>query len=361
MDTAAPGGGTGDVKYHYGASGRSTGSGRSVTVTLPEPGRLLEYVNPVIEGLARSRPGEPQGARPATVRASTRADPRNRATRRGVVAGTLSLQALPGYSTGGRIRLIAVVSASTRRTQEEGRSRLRLDLREGLRSPHWPPSAAKGAITARLAVAFRQTFGRDALIDLIGYRAWQAQRDRRAVHVPDARSSAAGAQARRAYSGRFGARRGEPTTPRRTSRVGGVHRELKLSMGGPLGRARSSSTRDDERERAPARNCCALLRADAAGAGRFRCAPASCARSSIRACGLRGRTRPSTTRRSHSPRCCMLAMPVLTGEGLQARARSASDTRCYPDSETRAGATPAAACATRATPSSTAAPLSERR
>jgi multifunctional 2-oxoglutarate metabolism enzyme len=55
VDTAAPEGGTGDVKYHYGASGTyRTSTGRGVTVTLSPNPSHLEYVNPVIEGRARA-------------------------------------------------------------------------------------------------------------------------------------------------------------------------------------------------------------------------------------------------------------------------------------------------------------------
>ncbi|HEX2127528.1 MAG TPA: biotin/lipoyl-containing protein, partial [Thermoleophilaceae bacterium] len=55
VDTAAPEGGTGDVKYHYGASGTyATSTGRTVTVTLSPNPSHLEYVNPVIEGRARA-------------------------------------------------------------------------------------------------------------------------------------------------------------------------------------------------------------------------------------------------------------------------------------------------------------------
>ena len=64
VETAAPEGGTGDVKYHYGASGTyPTKAGRSVTVTLSPNPSHLEYVNPVIEGRARADQTTPQGAR----------------------------------------------------------------------------------------------------------------------------------------------------------------------------------------------------------------------------------------------------------------------------------------------------------
>ena len=64
VDTAAPEGGTGDVKYHYGARGTyTTQAGRGVTVTLSPNPSHLEFVNPVIEGRARADQTSAQGAR----------------------------------------------------------------------------------------------------------------------------------------------------------------------------------------------------------------------------------------------------------------------------------------------------------
>ena len=65
VDTAMPEGGTGDVKYHYGAAGTyRTQSGKGVTVTHvaePEPPRVHQ---PGRRGPRPRRPDQPQGARP---------------------------------------------------------------------------------------------------------------------------------------------------------------------------------------------------------------------------------------------------------------------------------------------------------
>jgi 2-oxoglutarate dehydrogenase E1 component len=111
VETAAPEGGTGDVKYHYGASGTyPTEAGRSVTVTLSPNPSHLEYVNPVIEGRARADQTtrkareiahDPAAVVPVLIHGDA-AFPGQ-----GIVSETLNLQALPGYSTGGTIHLIA--------------------------------------------------------------------------------------------------------------------------------------------------------------------------------------------------------------------------------------------------------------
>ena len=81
LDTAAPEGGTGDVKYHYGASGTyKTRAGKGVTVTLSPNPSHLEYVNPVIEGRARADQTSRKGREPAhdPQRGRAGADPRRR-------------------------------------------------------------------------------------------------------------------------------------------------------------------------------------------------------------------------------------------------------------------------------------------
>jgi 2-oxoglutarate dehydrogenase E1 component len=177
-DTAAPEGGTGDVKYHYGASGvYRTGDGRAVTVTLSPNPSHLEYVNPVIEGRARadqtSRRArelthDPTAVVPVLIHGDA-AFPGQ-----GVVAETLNLQAIHGYSTGGTVHVIANNQLGFTTDPGEGRStRYASDLAKGFDMPiiHVNADDVEACIAAvRLALAFRETFGRDALIDLIGYR-----------------------------------------------------------------------------------------------------------------------------------------------------------------------------------------------
>ena len=92
----------------------------------------------------------------------------------GVVAETLSLQALDGYSTGGTVHVIANNQLGFTTDPGEGRStRYASDLAKGFDIPiiHVNADDVEACVSAtRLALAFRREFGRDALIDLIGYR-----------------------------------------------------------------------------------------------------------------------------------------------------------------------------------------------
>ena len=177
-DTAAPEGGTGDVKYHYGASGTyRTLKGKDVTVTLSPNPSHLEYVNPVIEGRARadqtSRKGreishDPSLVVPVLIHGDA-AFPGQ-----GIVAETLNLQALAGYSTGGTVHIIANNQLGFTTDPSDSRStRYASDLAKGFDIPiiHVNADDVEACVAAvRLAVAFRNRFGRDALIDVIGYR-----------------------------------------------------------------------------------------------------------------------------------------------------------------------------------------------
>jgi 2-oxoglutarate dehydrogenase E1 component len=170
-------GGSGDVKYHLGAQGtRSTQSG-DITITLVSNPSHLEAVDPVVEGRARaeqtdrsSRQGyaDPAIALPVLIHGDASF------AGQGVVAETLNLQALPGYSTGGTLHLIANNQVGFTTDPESGRStRYSSDLAKGFDIPivHVnadDPEAALAAI--RLALAYRRRFGHDVVVDLVGYR-----------------------------------------------------------------------------------------------------------------------------------------------------------------------------------------------
>jgi 2-oxoglutarate dehydrogenase E1 component len=178
VDTAMPEGGTGDVKYHYGAAGTyRTKAGKGVTVTLSPNPSHLEYINPVVEGRARadqtSRKArdpvhEPSSVVPLVLHGDA-AFPGQ-----GVVAETLNLQALSGYSTGGTIHIIMNNQLGFTTDPNDARStRYASDLAKGYDVPviHVNADDVEACIHAiRLAMGFRREFRRDVVIDLIGYR-----------------------------------------------------------------------------------------------------------------------------------------------------------------------------------------------
>src|SRR5262249_59126522 len=87
---------------------------------------------------------------------------------------TLNLQSLDGYDTGGTLHLITNNQIGFTTDPTEGRStRYSSDLAKGFDVPivHVNADDPEAAIASvRLAMAYRERFGRDVVIDLVGYR-----------------------------------------------------------------------------------------------------------------------------------------------------------------------------------------------
>jgi 2-oxoglutarate dehydrogenase E1 component len=175
--TSDPEGGTGDVKYHHGAEGvRKTSSG-DVRVGLAANPSHLEYVDPVVEGETRALQTDHESATDVhdpTAALAVLIHGDAAFPGQGVVAETLNLQGLPGYTTGGTLHLIANNQIGFTTDPEDGRStRYSSDLAKGFDAPiiHVNADDAEGAIAAiRLAMAFRERFRHDIVVDLVGYR-----------------------------------------------------------------------------------------------------------------------------------------------------------------------------------------------
>ncbi|MGH2523731.1 MAG: thiamine pyrophosphate-dependent enzyme, partial [Anaerolineales bacterium] len=170
---------TGDVKYHLGAQ-RALDDGKPVdlVVTMPPNPSHLEYINPVVEGMARAagtrvdEPGPPRFNQAVSLPILIHGDAAFPG--QGVVAETLNLSRLPGYSTGGAIHIIANNQLGFTTTPQDGRSTLYAsDLARGFKIPivHVNADDPEACIeVARLAFAYRARFEKDFLIDLVGYR-----------------------------------------------------------------------------------------------------------------------------------------------------------------------------------------------
>ncbi|TME46265.1 MAG: multifunctional oxoglutarate decarboxylase/oxoglutarate dehydrogenase thiamine pyrophosphate-binding subunit/dihydrolipoyllysine-residue succinyltransferase subunit, partial [Chloroflexi bacterium] len=177
-DRLAGGDVTGDVKYHAEAEGTYvTPNGKQVSVTLLANPSHLEAVDPVVEGWTRAEQTRRKGAAPHFDRTGTvpiliHGDAAFPA--QGVVAEVLNLSKLEGYTTGGTLHIIANNQLGFTTDPEEGRStRYASDVAKGFDLPiiHVNADDITACVSAvRLATAFRQKFGRDVVIDLIGYR-----------------------------------------------------------------------------------------------------------------------------------------------------------------------------------------------
>ncbi len=175
---AIPHGGTGDVKYHYGHQGTyETHEGEKIDVRLyPNPSHL-EFVDPVVEGATRFLQSqldgaklehEPKRAVPVLLHGDA-AFPGQ-----GVVAETLNLQSLRGYSTGGTVHIIQDNQVGFTTDPEDARSTpYAADMAKGFNVPivHVNADDVEACTAAiRLAMAYRERWERDIVIDVIGYR-----------------------------------------------------------------------------------------------------------------------------------------------------------------------------------------------
>ncbi|MHB2001202.1 MAG: multifunctional oxoglutarate decarboxylase/oxoglutarate dehydrogenase thiamine pyrophosphate-binding subunit/dihydrolipoyllysine-residue succinyltransferase subunit [Solirubrobacteraceae bacterium] len=176
--TTIPQGGTGDVKYHHGEHGSyKLPDGGTIRVNLESNPSHLEYVSPVVEGATRASQTTRKG--PHAQQDTNAAVPiviHGDASfpGQGVVAETLNLQALDGYKVGGTIHIIMNNQIGFTTDPDDARStRWASDLAKGFDVPiiHVNADDVQACTSAvRLAFAFRQQFGHDVLIDLIGYR-----------------------------------------------------------------------------------------------------------------------------------------------------------------------------------------------
>ncbi len=171
----------GDVKYHQGAIGRrKTKSGNEITIQLSCNPSHLEFVNPVVEGMARARQDELRNGRQ-----KTREEVIDKVlpvllhgdaafAGQGTVMETLQLANLTGYRTGGTIHLVVNNQIGFTTSPEMSRSSIySTDAAQITQTPIFhingdDPEAAYRVV--RIALDYRQRFNKDVVLDLVGFR-----------------------------------------------------------------------------------------------------------------------------------------------------------------------------------------------
>ncbi len=171
----------GDVKYHQGALGiKQTKSGREIKIQLSPNPSHLEFVNPVVEGMARARQDELRNGRQ-----KTREEVVDQVlpvlmhgdaafAGQGVVMETLQLANLTGYRTGGTIHLVINNQIGFTTSPEASRSSIySTDAAQITQTPIFhingdDPEAAFRVV--KIALDYRQQFDKDVVLDLVGFR-----------------------------------------------------------------------------------------------------------------------------------------------------------------------------------------------
>ena len=167
--------GSGDVKYHLGTEGIFTSAtGKTTKVYLAANPSHLEAVNPVLEGIVRAKldrmdkSPEENPVLPVLIHGDAAF------AGQGVVPETLNMMSLRGYRTGGTIHIVINNQVGFTTPPSMSRSTVySTDIAKGIQVPIFhvngdDPEAVFRV--AQLAFEYRQSFSKDAVIDLVCYR-----------------------------------------------------------------------------------------------------------------------------------------------------------------------------------------------
>ncbi len=166
--------GEGDVKYHMGFSAdMNTARGKKVHLSLGSNPSHLEFINPVIEGIARAKQERLNDTdRSKVIPIAIHGDAAFAG--QGVCYETLNLSQLAGYRTGGTLHIVINNQIGFTSIPEEDRSTTySTDLAKMLEVPIFHVNGDDPEAlwyVSKLCVEYRQKFKKDVFIDLICYR-----------------------------------------------------------------------------------------------------------------------------------------------------------------------------------------------
>jgi 2-oxoglutarate dehydrogenase E1 component len=166
--------GGGDVKYHMGATGEYTApDGKVISLHLASNPSHLEAVNPVVMGRARAKQERIGiGGRKQVLPIIIHGDAAFAG--QGVTAEALNMATLHGFNIGGTIHVIVNnLLGFTAIPEESNSSRFATDIAKRLPIPIFHVNAEDPDAVVRvaaIATEYRQQFGSDIVVDLIGYR-----------------------------------------------------------------------------------------------------------------------------------------------------------------------------------------------
>ncbi|WP_181612948.1 multifunctional oxoglutarate decarboxylase/oxoglutarate dehydrogenase thiamine pyrophosphate-binding subunit/dihydrolipoyllysine-residue succinyltransferase subunit [Nonomuraea soli] len=167
--------GSGDVKYHLGATGQFTAhNGKTITASVVANPSHLEAVDPVLEGVVRAkqdlleRGEEGFTVLPILVHGDAAF------AGQGVVAETLNLSQLRGYRTGGTVHVVVNNQVGFTTSPASSRSSVyATDVARMIQAPIFHVNGDDPEAVVRvgkLAYEYRQAFRKDVVIDMICYR-----------------------------------------------------------------------------------------------------------------------------------------------------------------------------------------------
>ncbi|MCA9716491.1 MAG: 2-oxoglutarate dehydrogenase E1 component, partial [Myxococcales bacterium] len=168
--------GSGDVKYHLGHHRfYTTRGGQEMYLALAFNPSHLEAITPVIQGRVRAKQdtfADVAEARARVMGVTLHGDAAFAG--QGVVQETFNFSRLRGYDVGGVIRIVTNNQVGFTTDPHDSRSTTyATDIAHAMQVPVFHVNGddiEAAAYVAKLAMGFRQRFGRDVIIDLICYR-----------------------------------------------------------------------------------------------------------------------------------------------------------------------------------------------
>ena len=164
----------GDVKYHQGfTSFVKSESGRDLTLTLSPNPSHLEAVNPVVEGISRAKVDSSSSKDykkvcPVLIHGDAAI------AGQGVMYETVQMAQLDGFKTGGTIHIVTNNQVGFTTNYKDGRSSTYCtDVAKTTLCPVFHVNADDIEAVVQvmdMAIEYRQHFGSDIFIDLLGYR-----------------------------------------------------------------------------------------------------------------------------------------------------------------------------------------------
>lgn len=162
----------GDVKYHKGYTGTSPTPAGPVEVQLAFNPSHLEFVNPVVQGIARAR-GEQLESQAEVLPVEIHGDAAM--SGQGIVMETMSLSYTRGHGTGGTVHVALnnQVGFTTSDPRDARSSFYCTDIAKMIEAPilHVNGDDPEAVVkAAQLAVDYRATFNRSVVIELVCFR-----------------------------------------------------------------------------------------------------------------------------------------------------------------------------------------------
>jgi 2-oxoglutarate dehydrogenase E1 component len=166
--------GSGDVKYHLGASGTYEGShGEQIRIELAANPSHLETVDPIVLGIVRAmqdtaEPKYAYSSLPILIHGDAAF------AGQGIVAECLAMSDISGYRVGGTVHLIINNQIGFTTSPQHSRSSLYCsDVAKTVQAPifHVNGDDPEACVrVAELAFEYRQAFHKDVVIDMVCYR-----------------------------------------------------------------------------------------------------------------------------------------------------------------------------------------------